>query len=85
LCWFSFTVFTQRTGYHHGNQILTENLLAISQLVRTDALKEVGMFNSSIVHGMEDWDLWLKMAQRGMWGYTLPEFLFWYHRKPPGR
>ena len=31
---------------------------------------------------MEDWDFWLTMMENGSWGYTLPEFLFWYRTNP---
>src|SRR5687767_9861758 len=48
-------------------------------------LKAAGMFNSSLIHGMEDWDLWLRIADMGYWGYTMPEFMFWYYRKGGGR
>lgn len=31
--------------------------------------------------GMEDWDFWLNAASNGMWGYTIPEFLYWYRER----
>lgn len=31
--------------------------------------------------GMEDWDFWLHAASLGYWGYTIPEFLYWYRER----
>ena len=36
---------------------------------------------SSDKGGMEDWDFWLNAASRGFWGYTIPEFLYWYRER----
>ena len=30
------------------------------------------------MHGHEDWDFWLNLAEAGYWGYTIPEHLTWY-------
>jgi hypothetical protein len=37
------------------------------------------------VEGMEDWDLWIRCLDYGYWGYTIPEFLYWYRSSPPGK
>ena len=29
-----------------------------------------------------DWDFWLRCANKGYWGGTVPEFLDWYRRRP---
>jgi len=34
------------------------------------------------VDGLEDWDFWLRCADVGLWGTTIPEPLSWYRRRP---
>lgn len=31
--------------------------------------------------GMEDWDFTLKLMNENLWGYTIPEFVFWYRTR----
>ncbi len=49
--------------------------------VRADAFREAGGFDETIRGGMEDWDLWCRLASRGHWGTTIPEYLSWYRRR----
>ncbi len=65
-----------------GNLFLERNPVAVMSLVRREALQVVGGFDAALVHGLEDWDLWLKLAAHGYWGGGIPEFLDWYRRRP---
>ncbi|EFA79233.1 putative glycosyltransferase [Heterostelium album PN500] len=38
-------------------------------------------YDESIIGGMEDWDFLLRLAEKGYWGETIPEYLDWYRRK----
>ncbi|GMI30484.1 hypothetical protein TrRE_jg1929 [Triparma retinervis] len=58
----------------------TENVATIMALHRKDSLMKLGGF-SDRVEGLEDWDTWLKYANAGMWGGTIPELLVWYRRR----
>ena len=69
-------------GFHDGDLFLTENLATISAMLRTSVLREVGGYDESIRGGMEDWDLWIRLAAAGRWGGTIPEHLDWYRRRP---
>ncbi len=69
-------------GFAAGNLFLDLNPVTIMTLVRREALLQVGGFDASLVHGLEDWDLWLKLAAHGHWGGGIPEFLDWYRRRP---
>lgn len=69
-------------GFEDGNTILTSNVLTVSVMHRRAvALSPVGRWDASLRHGMEDWDLILRLASNKCWGYTLPDFLMWYRRR----
>lgn len=69
-------------GTKDYHSFVDENNLAIFSLVRKKDFIEVGGFDESVKAGLEDWDLWLKLGNQGKWGYTIPEYLTWYRRKP---
>lgn len=70
------------TNFDARNLFLQRNPITVMSLVRREALQAVGGFDDALVHGMEDWDLWLKLAAHGYWGGGIPEFLDWYRRRP---
>jgi glycosyltransferase involved in cell wall biosynthesis len=61
--------------------LLDSNTVNGAALVRREALQAVGGFEESLRDGAEDWDLWLRMAERGLRGTILPEVLFFYRRR----
>ncbi|MCZ6684043.1 MAG: glycosyltransferase [Planctomycetota bacterium] len=69
-------------GFHEGQAFLRENLVTATTMIRRRVHTEVGGYDESIRGGMEDWDFWLRCADRGHWGGTIPEFLDWYRRRP---
>ncbi|EGC36045.1 hypothetical protein DICPUDRAFT_47347 [Dictyostelium purpureum] len=77
--------YTWQNGYHNGDRNLLENQLTVVSVMRTEVLRNIGGFNESLRTGMEDWDIWLKMADNGHWGYTMEEYHFWYRVSPPGK
>ena len=62
--------------------LLMVNTINGAALVRREAMIEVGCYDETMVHGCEDWDLWLTMAERGFAGAIIPEVLFFYRRRP---
>src|ERR1019366_3528608 len=36
------------------------------------------VFDETLKDGYEIWEYWLHAASMGFWGYTIPEFLFYY-------
>jgi hypothetical protein len=74
--------YVHRRGFHHGAAFLHHNLVVPHVLVRRSAFEAAGGFDESIVDGLEDWDFWLRCADRGLWGMTVPEPLTWYRRRP---
>jgi glycosyltransferase involved in cell wall biosynthesis len=70
-----------RHGFHDGQAFLDRNLVDATALVRKSAHRRAGGYDASIQDGLEDWDFWLRCANAGLWGDTVPEFLDWYRRR----
>lgn len=68
-------------GFHQRRLFLGENLVDITSLVRKSVLNSVGGFDESLKQGFEDWEFWLKCANAGFWGATIPEYHDWYRRR----
>jgi len=60
--------------------LMFTNLHPVTTLVRRDRFEAVGGFDESMRGGYEDWDLWLKFAERGWRGIRVPEPLFVWRR-----
>jgi len=52
-------------------------------LFRREAIDDVGGWRARA--GIEDWDLWLALAERGWSGVYVPRITFWYRRDQGGR
>lgn len=63
--------------------LLITNLHPITALIRADRFRESGGFDETLVHGYEDWDLWLTFASRGWRGVRVREPLFVWRRHSP--
>jgi len=72
-------------GFERGPAMLDDNSAPAIALVRREAILEVDGFDDSIRVGHEDWDFWLRMAQGGHWGHTLPGYLAWYRQRDTSR
>jgi glycosyltransferase involved in cell wall biosynthesis len=70
-------------GFEAGVDFLRENGASGRALVRRAAFDDAGGYDESLRDGFEDWDFWLRCAERGRWGGTLPEVLDWFRRKSP--
>lgn len=68
-------------GFHDESRFLDGNRADITCLVRTAAVVAAGGFPESNRDGLEDWEFWLRCADAGLWGGTVPEFLSWYRRR----
>lgn len=54
------------------------NQLYVCSLIRMEALKQCGGYNTKMIHGYEDWDLWIDICKRG-WGFSFVKYdLFKY-------
>jgi GT2 family glycosyltransferase len=70
-----------KKGFHHGEEFLQSNLATGRAMISRLAFDLAGGYDESITGGLEDWDFWLRCANQGMWGSTIPEFLDWYRRR----
>lgn len=60
--------------------LMVTNLHPVTALVRRDCFETVGGFDEAMTDGYEDWDLWLKFAERGWQGVRVREPLFVWRR-----
>lgn len=60
--------------------LLVTNLHPVTCLIRRDRFEAVGGFDETMTEGYEDWDLWLRFAERGWKGVRWPEPLFNWRR-----
>jgi len=67
-------------GFHEGEAFLEANRVDVTSLIRADTFRQVGGFDESNRDGLEDWEFWLRCADAGLWGGTIPEYLNWYRR-----
>lgn len=59
----------------------TSNRLFYCALIRTSLLKDAGGYNGRMIHGYEDWDLWVDLMQRGARFAAVNEPLFNYRTR----
>ena len=69
-------------GFHNGSAFLEENWVDTTSLIRKAVHSAVEGYDEAIREGLEDWDFWLRCANAGYWGGTVPEYLDWYRRRP---
>ncbi len=82
-----FNMGTQREGFTitHAfdiDDLKRDNYIPMPSLIRRSALDALGqpVFDESIAR-LQDWDLWLRLAQEGICGMHLPEVLFVHHMR----
>ena len=61
--------------------LLARNTVNGAAVVRREAFEAVGGYDASMRDGCEDWDFWLRLAERGFAGAIVPEVLFYYRRR----
>lgn len=54
------------------------NQLYVCSLIRMEALKQAGYYNTNMIHGYEDWNLWIDICKRGWKFKLIPLPLFNY-------
>jgi hypothetical protein len=59
-------------------RMLRWNHVDACTVVRKKALEECGGYDDRLVHGAEDWDMWLGLIERGWRFHYVPEVLFDY-------
>lgn len=59
-------------------EFLNENQIFCSAFYRRDDYNKTNGYDSDMIYGWEDWDLWLSLIERGVEVYKIPEPLFYY-------
>lgn len=72
-------------GFHQKQYFLRENLVDVTSMIRKEVIDDIGGFDEELRNGFEDWDFWLRCANKGYWGATIPEYLNWYRRRENSR
>ncbi len=62
--------------------LLDVNTLNGAALVRRTAVEAVGGWDESMRDGLEDWNFWIALVERGFCGDIIPEILFRYRQRP---
>ncbi|MBM4359609.1 MAG: glycosyltransferase [Deltaproteobacteria bacterium] len=65
--------------------LVVGNFVHVSALVRREAFEQVGGFDPNLRLGWEDYDLWLRLLDRGFHGTFVPETALQYRRHGPSR
>ena len=71
-------------GFAQNKLNLKKNYLVATCMMRREVLDHV-QFDQTMTMGCEDWDFWIRAANQGYWGVTIPEFLFYYRTKETRR
>ena len=73
--------YKQRESGYIFNSLLSKNFIpALSVMLKTDLLKELGGYDENLV--FEDWDMWLKLSSRYKVAYlNMPTALYRIHDK----
>ncbi len=69
-------------GFHSRRMFLVANQIDPTSIVRKSVHAKVGGFDEDNRHGLEDWEFWMRCANAGYWGASIPEYLNWYRRRP---
>lgn len=79
---FGATEYLWTRGFHERDAFLYENLATGRCMLRKSVHTEVGRHDEESKGGWDDWDFWLRCANRGYWGSVIPEYLDWYRWRP---
>ena len=72
--------YVERLGDYNLYRLLRNNILPYAGLIRKRDWEAAGGYNESLRLGCEDWDFWLRLAERERFGFHLDKVLF-RHRK----
>jgi glycosyltransferase involved in cell wall biosynthesis/GT2 family glycosyltransferase len=65
-------------GFEREREFLGENWTPNIAVIRREAWRAAGGYDPRVSFDHADWDFWLKLAEAGLWGYTIGEYLTWY-------
>ena len=75
-----------KSGPFSWRRLVQENYIHVSALVRAEVIRECGYFHESMTTGFDDWDLWLRLYEKGYTGVYNPKtHIFYRQREEAGR
>ncbi len=66
-------------------RLLEDNYVVSAAPFRVRAWKEAGGYTAELTDGLEDWEFWIRLIERGWIGVRIPETLFFYRRARTSR
>ena len=72
--------YVERTPAYDLDALLDQNILIYAALIRRGDWDVAGGYDDSMRLGYEDWDFWLRLAERGRFGRHLDQVLFAYRK-----
>jgi len=61
---------------------LAQNNACVASLFRKICWEQAGGYDEKLRQGYQDWNLWLDITKRGWLVHVIPEYLFYYRRRP---
>ncbi len=77
---FGDTRYIERTPEYNLHYLLERNTLIYASLIRRQDWELAGGYDESMRLGYEDWEFWLRLAERGRFGRHLGSVLFEYRK-----
>ncbi|MER2998306.1 glycosyltransferase family 2 protein [Pontibacter populi] len=82
--------FGERSGVwnlpnYNYYDLLFNNLMYCSAIFKREDFNKIGGYSTEMVHGLEDWDLWLRLLNKKSKVLKLPEVVFYYRIKSLSR
>jgi glycosyltransferase involved in cell wall biosynthesis len=77
---FGDTVYVERLDSYNLYNLLDRNTIPYASLIRRADWELVRGYDESVRVNYEDWELWLRLGERGRFGYHLPRVLFEYRK-----
>ena len=82
--------FGEKTGAwqlpeYEINEMLIDNIVFVTALIRKETWEEIGGFDETFVDGLEDYDFFLSLIEKNWTIVQLPDYLFNYRIKSKSR
>eukprot|EP01113_Clastostelium_recurvatum_P036120 TRINITY_DN5110_c0_g1_i1.p1 TRINITY_DN5110_c0_g1~~TRINITY_DN5110_c0_g1_i1.p1 ORF type:complete len:1052 (-),score=297.05 TRINITY_DN5110_c0_g1_i1:56-3166(-) len=72
--------FLHTGSFADRSMFRTRNQVTNAAMIRRTVLAQLGGFDREVTApGMAGWDLWMRCAEAGIWGTTLPLYMDWMH------
>lgn len=83
-------LFGEKKGRWHlpdysFDNMLLDNIIFVTSMFRKEDWLKVGGFNTTLIHGMEDYDFWISILELEREVVQIPEILFKYRIKNTSR